>query len=376
MSINQLVARAPHSGKALPKRRSMTAGQNSVAAASAEQDDMTIDECRSHDEAFAGQGWGKSRFVSCQAHNLHFLRVDCWLFGAIGCRITGAADVDVTDIQYTQNRGRVVDVIQVFSNWFVWRKMNSQVMTSNVTCAAQRNSGACETGIFSGPYSSKLGEMSHEGNGVTSRFYEFTQPASAGWGPDQLSYASLSWHFRVPGGEPGRADGPGSQFRCDSASYIINTNAGEGCIFPWVTETMQFSVQQSKTAAEHILNALYHTDETLPEKAGKVIPGLPGTQPLHRTTNQSLIDSHRDIAIPTCEYYWPNYTQDGLECDEFPFATTLEGATTDDNFSVEAIPGADNASGGGVMSNFYTYRRIIGDDTDKVNDPFFVDVGA
>ncbi|WP_329460984.1 NucA/NucB deoxyribonuclease domain-containing protein [Streptomyces sp. NBC_01431] len=371
MTFDQLAALAPHTGKGVPRHSSNTPA---LSAAPAGQDDMTVDECRKHDAAFSGQGWGKSRFVSCQAHGLHFLRIDCW-FWDIGCRVTGAADVDVTDIQYTQNVGRVADVLQVFNNWFVWRKMNSQVMSSNVACDAERNSGACQPGVFSGPYTATLGEMSHENGGTASRFYDFTQPESAGWGPDKLSYASLSWHFKVDDAEPDHADGPKSQFRCDSATYIVNTNASVGCVFPWVTETMQFSVQQSKTAAQHILTALYHTDQTLPEKSGKVIPGKPGTSPLHRTTNASLINSHRDVAIPTCQFYWPGYPSNGLECDEFPFASTLEGATLDDNFSVEAIPGADNSSGGGVMNAFYSYRRIIGDDTDKVNDPFFVDVG-
>jgi hypothetical protein len=64
----------------------------------------------------------------------------------------------------------------------------------------------------------------------------------------------------------------------------------------------------------------------------------------------------------------------GLECDEFPFASTLEGATPEDNFAVGPIPASDNQSGGGVESAFYTYRRIIGDAADHINIPFFVDV--
>lgn len=341
----------------------------SAAPAATGQDDMTVSECRQHDAAFSGNGWGKSRFVSCQAHGLHFLQEDCWLWW---CTVKGTADTDVTDIQYTMNGARSVSVLQVFDNWATWGDTSDMVLTANVSCTAKNNSGACVPDSFEGPYVEPVAAWAAEGTAY--RFYDYSSPASSGWGPDSLSYAALNWHFDVPAAEQGPADGPDSQFRCDSASYIAGTAAGPGCVFPWVTETMWFSVAQSGGAANHILTALYHPDETLPPLPGKVIPGRPGTTPLHRTQDPALIQAHRDVAIPTCQYYWPNYTQDGSECDEFPFASTLEGATDADNFSVEPISKSDNASGGGVMSSFYTYRRIIADDTDKVNDPFWVDV--
>ncbi|GAA1925948.1 NucA/NucB deoxyribonuclease domain-containing protein [Streptantibioticus ferralitis] len=359
-------ARKAHAGSvALTKQAAQTARPD----AAGDQDNMTVSECRQHDQASSGNGWGKSRFVSCQAHGLHFLQEDCFLWW---CTVKGAADADVTDIQYTQNSGRSIDVLQVFDNWWTWGDTADMVLTANITCTAKNNSGACQSESFDGPYTEPVAAWAAEGTAY--RFYDYTSPESSGWGPDKLSYAALNWHFNVPDAEQANADGPDSLFRCDSASYIIGTAAGTGCVFPWVTETMMFSVAQSGGAADHILNALYHPDQTMPPKAGKVIPGRPGTSPLHRTQDPALVQAHRDVAIPTCQFYWPNYTQDGLECDEYPFASTLEGATLDDNFSVEPISKSDNASGGGVMNGFYTYRRIIADDTDKVNDPFWVDV--
>ena len=334
-------------------------------------DDMTVSECRAQSSAFSGQGYGKTRFVSCQAHGLHFIKVDCW-FWIINCRVTAAADVDVTDIQYTQNNGRVVDVVQLFNNWWTWGNAEELTLNANVTCSPKNSSGPCTPGFFRGPYVQSVAAWAAEGD-FTAKVYDFNQPASSGWGPDQISYGAINWHFAVPGAEQPPANGPDSQFRCDSASYLVG-NAGEGCVFPWVTETMNFYVSQSGEVANHILNALYHPEETIPDKPGKVIPGRPGTQPLHRTTDPAQINAHRSLAVATCQLYWPNYAQEGLECDEFPFATTLEGASPDDNFSVEPVPARDNQSGGGVESAFYTYRRIIGDDVDHINDPFFVDV--
>ncbi|MGW6257048.1 NucA/NucB deoxyribonuclease domain-containing protein [Streptomyces sp. NPDC055085] len=80
-----------------------------------------------------------------------------------------------------------------------------------------------------------------------------------------------------------------------------------------------------------------------------------------------------------CKRYWgPNYTNGGKECDEYPFASTYEGAAQHDydadarafNFSAKPIPGDDNQAGGSILKSFYAKNRII----DGTDDGFTVKI--
>ncbi|MYT22644.1 hypothetical protein GTW69_20530, partial [Streptomyces sp. SID7760] len=60
----------------------------------------------------------------------------------------------------------------------------------------------------------------------------------------------------------------------------------------------------------------------------------------------------------------------GLECDEYPFSSTHEGAADPEwDFSVRAVSKADNGSAGSKLVNFYTDDRIL-----MFLDDFWVDV--
>jgi hypothetical protein len=64
-----------------------------------------------------------------------------------------------------------------------------------------------------------------------------------------------------------------------------------------------------------------------------------------------------------------DYTGSGLECDEYPFASTEEGSTKGDNrFSVRLIDGPDNRKGGEYINAVYTLNRVLN------GDPFYVKI--
>ncbi|MFF1696501.1 NucA/NucB deoxyribonuclease domain-containing protein [Streptomyces sp. NPDC058257] len=53
----------------------------------------------------------------------------------------------------------------------------------------------------------------------------------------------------------------------------------------------------------------------------------------------------------------------GEQCDEFPFASTKEGAGKGDgNFSVKYVPQSDNSKAGGALSKRYGQDRILDGD--------------
>ncbi|MFG2840816.1 NucA/NucB deoxyribonuclease domain-containing protein [Streptomyces zaomyceticus] len=371
--LKELLAQARTGPRPGPGTRA-DPGMGPARAASTGRDDMAGYECREQAAAFTGEGWGKSRFVTCQAHNLTVAKVACWL---LWCRVVGTANVEVADIQRTRNGARQIDVVQVLDKWKLDGDIATMPLSAEVTCAARQGFDPCKTRDgHGGPQTQTVGEWAAEG--LTSRYFSFTLPETGGLGQALISYADLAWHFWLPvGGVPGaeRADGPNSGVRCDNAPYIIKTWAGVGCVFPWVTETQEISATDYPESAAHILRAQHHPEETLPPAPGKNLPGAPGTTPLHRVADEDTIDKHRKLSIATCLEWFPNYAHEGLDCDEYPFASTLEGADkSHKNYSVDPIPDTDNRGAGGKMSAFYTGRRILG--SDFTHDPFYVEVTA
>jgi hypothetical protein len=115
-----------------------------------------------------------------------------------------------------------------------------------------------------------------------------------------------------------------------------------------------------------------------------VFPG----RPLTRTMNQSIIDANR---ATSCPWWLPR--PEGKSCDEYPFASTLEGAASrphlgrtfsgcsldgifplgypgqGEGWSACMIDARQNSSGGGLLGAFYTRERILD------GDQFFTFVG-
>ncbi|MFI7134687.1 NucA/NucB deoxyribonuclease domain-containing protein [Nonomuraea sp. NPDC050153] len=122
----------------------------------------------------------------------------------------------------------------------------------------------------------------------------------------------------------------------------------------------------------------------------KTIPGnadVPGSNPLTRLLGKKNADENRKkfnwerqvnshLTKGECDlYYWElnpslkwvqHYTQAGLQCDEFPFASTYQGKVGND-YSVRPINGLQNRNHGWTwLGTFYLRNRLA----DK--DPFLV----
>jgi hypothetical protein len=116
----------------------------------------------------------------------------------------------------------------------------------------------------------------------------------------------------------------------------------------------------------------------------KDLPGRTADRPLTRLCHDAQRrKGNRGQAIKTCEKYWGNnYASGDKECDEFPFATTYQGAAQTlekydpqhkapkNNFSARPIPNDDNGAGGRLMADFYRLNRII----DGPDDGFLIKV--
>ncbi|MBZ3904498.1 hypothetical protein J8M51_23020 [Streptomyces scabiei] len=103
--------------------------------------------------------------------------------------------------------------------------------------------------------------------------------------------------------------------------------------------------------------------------SAKKVPGQTAKDPLHRTVSEARNDKNRGEAVKQCKRYWgANYTAGGTkECDEYPFASTYEGAAENYydeeakkfNFSAKPIAKDDNRAGGLILKSFYAKNRIL-----------------
>ncbi|MFI0715801.1 hypothetical protein ACH4SK_35315 [Streptomyces inhibens] len=91
-----------------------------------------------------------------------------------------------------------------------------------------------------------------------------------------------------------------------------------------------------------------------------------------REVAQSRYRANRRAAVSMCVTYWGrNYaTSDPAgprECDEYPFASTYEGAAQSskepsapkNNFSALPIPKPQNGAGGTILALFHDKNRIL-----------------
>jgi deoxyribonuclease NucA/NucB len=181
--------------------------------------------------------------------------------------------------------------------------------------------------------------------------------------------------------------------RFDSASYL---SIPEGAIFYDVQPFFRFSREPGSPTpevAQHIFDAFNAPERTYPAPSvNKFIPGRSGSDPLHRLfwDTQRRADNRSD-AIKACETEFPNqtfpnlqYPSDGISCDEFPFASTYEGAAMV-KYEIGAIPNewsarplnaAQNSLAGSNLSSFYSNDRILDwrDPGDELRDDFYIEV--
>jgi Deoxyribonuclease NucA/NucB len=213
--------------------------------------------------------------------------------------------------------------------------------------------------------------------------FTFDTAASAGNGSsgrynakDGLNYHSLTPWQNYPAGN-GLVNYAPVSFRCDRASYIISKTAG-GCIFSQVMETWDISLSNSSLTevARHIQRAeLYPGTRTVPapphgEKV--LIPGFASTKypltRLYQKYDTTLYRENRATAIRACIARWGrNYSDHNkYQCDEYPFASTYQGASTATGnpwwYSVQVLSTSDNLSAGGSLSAWLSANRILSGD--------------
>ncbi|MEV7520367.1 PKD domain-containing protein [Streptomyces sp. NPDC091371] len=217
------------------------------------------------------------------------------------------------------------------------------------------------------------------------------------------------WFIKFTSGEEGDfkmledAYTPDRQIRCDSATYF--PRAPQACVFSEVLPHITYSTgdRDIESVAFHIKTAQDFPNDTypllvpdgVPRPRDKKMPGRLGSASdpgLHRydpanTTVSRSNEAHKEAACyrTGTERDWyvdlwlPRKPEPPAEqCDEYPFASTIEGAAHPDwDFSVRPVPQRQNSVAGGRLGAYYTGDRILYTSTDPnaaVQDEFWVDI--
>lgn len=150
--------------------------------------------------------------------------------------------------------------------------------------------------------------------------------------------------------------------RCDSEPYF--RTAEGSCVHPQEAPWMQSYGRDS--AAPKVSDHIYDAQHALPDHWAAWYASLRTLRPLTRLTGDFRIDRNRRAA---CKEFTPD---PGETCDEFPFASTYQGAhyiPSLERRSVRSVPGDDNSAGGRLLSTFYARWRVID------GEAFYITVG-
>jgi hypothetical protein len=186
------------------------------------------------------------------------------------------------------------------------------------------------------------------------------------------------------------------EFRCDSSPRILNHTGG--CVvwssrpvwhldgnLPATPDPRTGKMTGVNQTAAHIWKALYDPDDTVPlAPDGKRIPGRynandPGCASVYTgcltraegdRKDPNTVPGKNDEARKKVCKLAPVPSGLGIDsCDEYPFASTHEGAASAGyNISVAIVECRDNTTAGAFLNGWYDRQRIL------EKDPFWVDV--
>ncbi|MEV0392934.1 hypothetical protein [Polymorphospora rubra] len=364
---------------------------SATTAALLPEDDLK-QECRTHHATAAStqEGWMKDRFNRCFiGHREVQLRCQ-------GCSTSIASvEFDYTLVGIAQNGTRQVDFYLTFDDWEALGGAERETTPMRVTLSG------CGSFINCNPI---LGQLTQPlGTWRTTGRYHVTMTSAngTGIGDEFIARAFTTMSMAITPAQPNITpwidnDMTKAEVRFDSAG----ARAGQhnGTVFSDFIPTFDLvklaRAENNEDAVaesiQHIDDALHRPERTFPSFLGKSVPGKyrpelgANQRPLHRLFDQLNQNRNRDNANKVCDDVWGEDAHDpDLNCDEFPFATTFEGAYMGStvstgnpdgwqtwNGSARLIGEVDNQTSGNRYLNvrFYHAHRILH------TDPFFVDI--
>jgi len=341
--------------------------------------DVTHGECVRHGNSAGKPEWVKNHFALCRRGTVQVVGTDVrtgepvgtltYVETIIGYAYQGERSVNFDQyFEDIQTTGTVKD-----STTFLINRWNQSSGTGPILHKGQKHGGVTQ---ISGGFRGEVGAAQEDASiknwkRESMELLTFDEDAASGTGRDKVHKFDFvpATFFIAKDNKNVQLPEPKISVRFDSASY---EKYKKGSIFTNTRNTLTYDRSNAAVneTAQHIYDAQHHPENTVPAKAGKNVPGAPSAKPLHRIFyDTTLRRQNRDTARAVCRANWPNYSSQDKDCDEYPFATTKEGAyKAQGNFSARALDKTDNQKAGSQLSAWYNDARILD------GDAFYVQV--
>ncbi|WP_233357226.1 NucA/NucB deoxyribonuclease domain-containing protein [Saccharomonospora iraqiensis] len=321
--------------------------------------------CAEHEEqASRVQGWARSRFEQCHSYFKVVTLQDT------NGRYLGKFDFELWVLAFAYDGSRRVDYVVSVENVhqgttlrddLTYLSINLDCVGDHVTCSGQLSRSDTIEGWYNQPRMDTV---------------TVTSPKDMGDGPfATVDFTeTIGWLAEYRDGKtiPESSDAQAiNRVRFDSARSMLGSGKYHGTVFSdkAPTFTLHRSGEGNDEESRHVDDALHHPERTFPTTVGKNVPG--STDPLHRLMDQEKKLRNHAAAKKICREIWGDgYSAGGMDCDEYPFQSTYEGAavsTGNEPFgwhgSARPIPADDNQRGGRLLLQFYGTNRVLDSDS-------------
>lgn len=357
------------------------AAQKTAAEGPKPQDNFTfldIEQCRAQRASFQVEsnelrGFAYNHFQWCATAKAEAASiVNGFRTGKLSYRLTVMATAPENDRTFT---------VFMFADKVHPRYLSLGMTGANTSvkftpsCALNTYAGTC-TFTPSATTPVTINEMSFNPVGITVRSEENFSGNKYGIMRGLLSFATTT---TTTGGTilPIGINRFGADIRCDSANVTEpGKMSNPACIFTKAGPVLRLNVNDKRIdeSALHIRQAQTNPQAMEPVAPAGVVKTIPTS--LTRHWDELLNNDQRNASIDACKTAYGELPPgSGLDCDEYPFASTLEGSLApvkpdqDKNydFSVRRIKGADNQLAGSWFGAWYKKDRILPGDKFKVD---------
>jgi hypothetical protein len=346
-----------------PAAAADTAGTGVVSAADAQ--DLKTDCANHQNEAGRTQGWARSRFEQC-----HHYTEKINLYTTSGDYL-GYFDFELWMLAFAYDGSRRVDYVTMVENVhqssslvdeFTYLTIRFDCRGTDITCTGPLSRADTIAGWYARSTMDTITVTSPNGVGAGPyKTVDFTE--TVGFTGEYRDGRTIPFYKDVEAI---------NHVRFDSAEAALGNGKFHGTVFTDHIPrfTLHLSGEGNDEESRHVADTLHHTERTFPTMIGKNAPGQTNDDPLRRLMDPAKRRANHDAAVRVCTDVWgPGYATGGMECDEYPFQSTYEGANESTggvpgawHGSARPIPAADNGRGGTLLANFYGANRILDND--------------
>lgn len=335
---------------------------------------LTTEECQRSPDSSSETGYIKNRYSFCWSHVATY-QVPVKCIGGF-CFYEGV-QFQFTEIGYGSNQSRKMRVYYTLDDITVTHpSLNGAKLKIDMVCESKLNAGDCKEDPDFPPTERTIAQWKN--TNFSTEIFTSEAPPPTDSNPDQLGYMEF-WPKLTLTHAPRKfkksIDGIKQTVRYDSAKYMFafpNQYFWQGAVFSKATPIFNVPITKPEfsmlaEAGEHWKFAMDHPEQTKPQMIGKKIPGEVGDSTLTRMYTKRHPDEYnrnRSKTRSTCEREFANEDRTGKDCDEYPFASTWQGSSTNgsDNFSVSLISSDSNQAAGTWLGTWYAYDRILDGD--------------